>query len=605
MARLINHLTLLMVNGSFRATLNVSVRFPHSLISRNCIHLGVEFHNGAQFFTSPKPFKYSGEQLNRPPASLRIGVLADSRELPAWETDLIRRIGELPSVSWLALIETGEPPKPRSKSTWSKVGRIPFRLVNHLERMKLKRSEMFRTMFDFQSIESLVHEIQLVHPNWSHSRIAWSLFDDDLESVREMKLDIILRMGSGIIRGGILRAAQCGILSLHHGDNRKYRGSPPGFWEVLNRERTSGFVLQQLTEELDGGSVIARGTVTTQSYFLRNQAHLFLSSVPRVVSAIESLASSGELKVADPPVPYAYPLYRDPQPWPVLSYAGFQALRMLRKGARRLSRRKDVWQVAIIQQHWRDAALWKAHELKPAQGTWIADPFVIDFNGRTYCFVEEFVETVGRGRIAVYDITHADPQRLGVAIEEEFHLSFPFVFKFNGCLFMCPESADAGQIRLYRCLGSPLHWELESVLIDRLRAVDTMLIDLGDEWLLLTNVDETGAGDFATGLWAYRASSPLSTEWTPDSTNPVVTDSHCMRNGGLVSSGDSWFRIGQIADFDSYGSEASIQLITGSELNEYSELATARLVPDFWPGLRGIHHMSGTDLVTAFDVYRD
>jgi len=547
----------------------------------------------------------SGEQVNGPLGYLRIGVLADSRELMSWEAELIRRIGELPSVSWLALIETGRPPKRRSKSTLSKVRQIPFRLVNRLERTKLKRSETFRSMFKSQSIEFLVREIQLVHPNWNRTGISWSLLDDDLEKVREMKLDVILRMGSGIISGGVLRAAPFGILSLHHGDNRKYRGVPPGFWEVLNRERTSGFVLQQLTEELDGGSVIARGTVTTQSYFLRNQAHLFLSSVPRVVSAIEFLASSGELKVADPPVPYAYPLYRDPQPWPVLRYLGFQSLRMLQKGARRLSRRKGVWQVAIIRQHWRDAALWKAQELRPAQGTWIADPFVIDYDGRTYCFVEEFVQALGRGRIAVYDTTNADPQRLGVAIEEEFHLSFPFVFKFNGCLFMCPESADAGQIRLYRCLGSPLHWKLETVLIDGLRAVDSMLIDLGNEWLLLTNVDETGAGDFATGLWAYRASSPLSTEWTPDPTNPVVTDSHCMRNGGLVSSRDSWFRIGQIADFDSYGSEASIQLITGSELNEYSELASARLVPDFWPGLRGIHHMSGTDLVTAFDVYRD
>ena len=66
-----------------------------------------------------------------------------------------------------------------------------------------------------------------------------------------------------------------GILSFHHGDNTKYRGSPPGFREVYNKEDQTGFVLQQLNNTLDGGKVIERGEFKTQFFYLLNQAFIF------------------------------------------------------------------------------------------------------------------------------------------------------------------------------------------------------------------------------------------------------------------------------------------------------------------------------------------
>ena len=47
-----------------------------------------------------------------------------------------------------------------------------------------------------------------------------------------------------------------GIISFHHGDNNINRGGPAGFWEVFNEEPSTGFIIQRLTEELDGGDVI-------------------------------------------------------------------------------------------------------------------------------------------------------------------------------------------------------------------------------------------------------------------------------------------------------------------------------------------------------------
>ena len=46
--------------------------------------------------------------------------------------------------------------------------------------------------------------------------------------------------------------------SLHHDDNRSYRGGPALFWEVFERNPESGTVLQILTDALDGGKVLYR-----------------------------------------------------------------------------------------------------------------------------------------------------------------------------------------------------------------------------------------------------------------------------------------------------------------------------------------------------------
>lgn len=70
-------------------------------------------------------------------------------------------------------------------------------------------------------------------------------------------VDVVFRFGFGILKGDILTAPDHGVLSFHHGDIRTYRGAPTHVWEFLNDEPTSGVTLQQLTETLDGGRIVA------------------------------------------------------------------------------------------------------------------------------------------------------------------------------------------------------------------------------------------------------------------------------------------------------------------------------------------------------------
>ncbi|WP_137283448.1 formyltransferase family protein [Halorussus salinisoli] len=79
--------------------------------------------------------------------------------------------------------------------------------------------------------------------------------DHAVETVGEA--DTAIRFGFGILKGDVLDAPEHGVLSFHHGDLRKYRGMPSGFWEYLHDEDTAGVTLQKLSETLDGGEIAA------------------------------------------------------------------------------------------------------------------------------------------------------------------------------------------------------------------------------------------------------------------------------------------------------------------------------------------------------------
>ncbi len=75
--------------------------------------------------------------------------------------------------------------------------------------------------------------------------------------IRAYHLDVMaLLCGFGIIREPLLSVCPKGILSYHHGDMRKYRGMPPGLWELYHGESEIGITVQRIAAGLDRGAAI-------------------------------------------------------------------------------------------------------------------------------------------------------------------------------------------------------------------------------------------------------------------------------------------------------------------------------------------------------------
>lgn len=82
-------------------------------------------------------------------------------------------------------------------------------------------------------------------------------FDDETIDAVTNAADVVLHFGIGILRGDILNSPKYGVIGFHHGDLRAYRGGPPGLWEFIHGRSETGVTVQQFTETLDGGVVLA------------------------------------------------------------------------------------------------------------------------------------------------------------------------------------------------------------------------------------------------------------------------------------------------------------------------------------------------------------
>ena len=79
-----------------------------------------------------------------------------------------------------------------------------------------------------------------------------------------------------------------------------------------------------------------------------------------------------------------------------------------------------------------------------------ADPFLFVHNDKLYLFYEEKKRKT-KGYIMMTYTTDLRNWSVPVLVlREPFHLSFPFVFEYEGDVYMMPESSEAEEIRIYK-----------------------------------------------------------------------------------------------------------------------------------------------------------
>ena len=479
--------------------------------------------------------------------------------------------------------------------------RTLFRVIVAIETILLRRRPLHRDHLDQLDLSKDVKNQVFIEPQISKSGFVHRFSAADVGRVKALGLDLIVGCGSGILRGEMLEAARLGIIGFHHGDNRVVRGAPAGFWECYHQWPKTGFVIQRLTENLNGGIVLLRGNYATHYLYLLNQANLFKKSYLHLRNLVLRIAQTGDLPVAEEAYPYSGKLYRIPGAYQSVVYLGKIFYRHSWKIVERVLRIRKRWGISFIHANWRSASLWQSVAPAWPAGRFWADPFVYRHDGKAYCLVEEVPYKTKRGHITALEIREHEAVELGICLKEPFHLSFPFLFKFKGDLYMCPECFRSGQIRVYACKNFPLQWELASVLIQGVSAADTMLFEHHGRWWMLTNMDKAGAQDHSAELYLFYANSPLDTNWTAHSQNPIRLDSEGGRNAGLILEEGRIFRLGQAQGFDQYGEGLMVYEIAELSERAYKEVLVSTVDRHFRDRLLGIHHMSTTGTTTVFD----
>jgi len=551
----------------------------------------------------------------------KIGVLLDSFNVNKYLYETVHRLAQAGQVELFFLVNSDQASRPgiwgRTRLTIKTQGLLRFielsffKSLTAAEHMILSPfSAKIRAHNKSFSLRKFnVKEIVRLHPIFSASRLTVRYPRPDTDKIKSFDLDLIIRGNApGIFKGDMLQAAKDGIISFHHGDNRWNRGGPAGFWEVYLKKPSTGFIIQILTGDLDGGRVLFRGNIPTLQSYTENIVNLYNESNPYLARLILNYAERGRLPAAEERFPFGGGVLRVPSfsqsviyllhtCWVYFSFIVREFI--LHWGPR--------WNVAFIKTPWHHAVLRQGIEIKNPPGRYFADPFVITKNGRTVCFVEDCPCRDKKARITAIEIIDGERYNiLGPVIEEPFHMSFPFLFEYGHQLYMVPETSQAKAIRLYQCMEFPMKWEYRKDIKTNVNAGDSLVFEYEGKWWLLSNMGTEGNVDLCSTLMAFSSENPLSDDWSAHALNPLVFDSWLARNGGLLDVGSRCpVRVRQRHDFNVYGANLTFAKITDLTPVSFQEEEIGRISPDFFRGINRVHHMHSDGNYTVYDYARD
>lgn len=163
--------------------------------------------------------------------------------------------------------------------------------------------------------------------------------------------------------------------------------------------------------------------------------------------------------------------------------------------------------------------------------TFCADPFGIWRDGKLYVFVEAFDYRVGKGTIECFVLN----KKLELldhfpAIEEPYHLSYPFVIEDKGGVFFIPESSKKSETWIYEATDFPKKWKKYKVVLPGVRLVDASFLKYKNVWWMFYSV--AGKKKLARRELNVAMAKSLSGPWSFHPQNPVQNNIKYGRPGG-------------------------------------------------------------------------
>ncbi len=169
-------------------------------------------------------------------------------------------------------------------------------------------------------------------------------------------------------------------------------------------------------------------------------------------------------------------------------------------------------------------------DVTDVHASFVADPFIVKEKGLYYLFMEvKSKRKRDLGEIAVASGTSLAALKYDrIVLREDFHLSFPNIFKKDDRWYMIPESGADRAVRLYEAEEFPRKWKRKATLLEGKNYADPVLFRHDGLWWLLVSDEETKSLE----LWYSRK---FDGDFTEHPQSPFYTgDKSRYRNAGKI-----------------------------------------------------------------------
>jgi len=243
--------------------------------------------------------------------------------------------------------------------------------------------------------------------------------------------------------------------------------------------------------------------------------------------------------------------------------------------------------------------------LVPPKDRFWADPFAICRNGKIFIFIEEFLYRTNKGHITMLELDiNGKLLHTEKILENHYHMSYPFLFEYNGNYYMIPETYENKTIQLYTCKEFPGKWNFVMNLMENIAAMDTTLFFHNNKWWLFTALNESYNFPDFVELFLFYSTDLFTTEWIPHPNNPIVTDVRNARPAGSIFLHENRiYRPSQDCS-GRYGSAYNLNQIIELSETAYEEVLVSKTKADWEPDLKGTHTFNFHNNFIIIDAYR-
>ncbi len=533
-------------------------------------------------------------------APIRFGVISEGSQLLAWHARCLTDLCGAANAQWVIHVKTTHvladaKERQRTLTSW-----LYGRLIRDAKASSQKVADPLPQARDAITVTC--------QPEISESGSV-SFDNATIAKLSSLELDFLLYFGSARLTGDILRVARHGVWAYRLHAIGSSRTATPAFWEIVDGENITGAVLLALGQSDD--AILREGYLATTAYsYSKNLDNLCFAAARWPAFVCRSLERLGRI-AHEKRVPFERQPHEMPNLGAMLKFAFITTLQRINRNFV-IYLYRPIWNVGIVNApidafvdtaNSRHAdAVSHVRWLKPLRGgAFLADPFPFQRDGRTFVFAEEFEYALAKGRIVAFELADGDRSSPSTAIEEQHHLSYPYIVEDDSKVYCIPESFEAREIALYKALDYPLHWEKTAVLVKDFAGNDSTLLHYNDKWWLFCTDYDVG---FANALCVFYADQ-LRGPWTAHPMNPVKIDvrSACPAGTPFVAGG-KLYRPAQDCS-KRYGWRVTInRVVTLSEQDFYEEQAS--IVEPFADGSyrAGTHTLSSFGANTVVDGHR-